>query len=472
MRNLFVVLGGALFALILTGAASSNRTVVADFIRTIGGAKAIWTVPNGGNDTVAGLATTQTLTNKTMDTATNTFTGLANSAVASGAAIDFSKLHSLTAAHVLVGSVSNVATDVAVSGDIAISNAGATSYNGVVPVNRGGTANGSLSVTNGGVLYTDGSVVQNVGSGFTSQILMGGFPPHWGNNTMTKTILTTTGATTGYWFNISSGSATLNSTYTNNGHTFTTLATVASGTRIWMSGALAPAASGTLTKSTGTGDATLTFSGSTPLATYSAPSTALLIKIYITGGGGSGGGVTSSASNAAGGGGGMGGDTCIKYVVAPFISTDFFYSIGTGGAASSSVGNSGILSSFTGVNGTLTMVAGGGDHASAGIATTLGFTSGSTEVAFPTSSGCDLVVNGSAGTDGIVLNGTAQACGGRGGGTFWTGTGASQCDSSVAGSDGKANTGQGSGGGVQINNGGAKNSGAAAGGVLLVEEFY
>lgn len=45
----------------------------------------------------------------------------------------------LTAAHVFVGNVSNVATDVAVSGDISMSNAGATAYAGTVPLNKGGT---------------------------------------------------------------------------------------------------------------------------------------------------------------------------------------------------------------------------------------------------------------------------------------------------------------------------------------------
>ncbi len=55
----------------------------------------------------------------------------------------------LTSAHIFVGNVSNVATDVAMSGDISINNAGATAYAGTVPINKGGsgqtTANAALN---------------------------------------------------------------------------------------------------------------------------------------------------------------------------------------------------------------------------------------------------------------------------------------------------------------------------------------
>lgn len=48
-----------------------------------------------------------------------------NAKVSASAAIDFSKLAALTSAHILVGSAGNVATDVAVSGDLTATNAGA-----------------------------------------------------------------------------------------------------------------------------------------------------------------------------------------------------------------------------------------------------------------------------------------------------------------------------------------------------------
>lgn len=63
-----------------------------------------------------------------------------------------------------------------------------------------------------------------------------------------------------YTFTISSGNATLGATYTNNGNTYTVAKTVAAGLSVIMAGPAAPTASGTLTKSAGTGDASLTFS--------------------------------------------------------------------------------------------------------------------------------------------------------------------------------------------------------------------
>ena len=63
-----------------------------------------------------------------------------------------------------------------------------------------------------------------------------------------------------YVFTCSSANATVGATYTNNGKTFTVLATIAAGTTLLCSGTGAPTPSGTLTKATGTGDATITFS--------------------------------------------------------------------------------------------------------------------------------------------------------------------------------------------------------------------
>lgn len=72
-----------------------------------------------------------------------------------------------------------------------------------------------------------------------------------------QTILTT------YTFTVTSANATVGATYTNNGQTFTVLATIAASTTLVTSGTGAPTASGTLTKATGTGDATIAFSTST-----------------------------------------------------------------------------------------------------------------------------------------------------------------------------------------------------------------
>lgn len=65
-------------------------------------------------------------------------------------------------------------------------------------------------------------------------------------------------------FTVTSANATVGATFTNNGATFTVLQTIAAGTRlVCYSATGAPAVSGTLTKSAGTGDATITFSAFT-----------------------------------------------------------------------------------------------------------------------------------------------------------------------------------------------------------------
>lgn len=56
-----------------------------------------------------------------------------------------------------------------------------TAVTGVLPIANGGTSNGSLAVTAGGVLYTDGTKVVNVGTGTTGQVLTsnGAGAPTW-----------------------------------------------------------------------------------------------------------------------------------------------------------------------------------------------------------------------------------------------------------------------------------------------------
>lgn len=68
-----------------------------------------------------------------------------------------------------------------------------------------------------------------------------------------------------YTFTVTAANATAGATYTNNGHTFTVISTIVAGTTLIASGNGAPSVSGTLTKTSGTGDATITFSSvSTP----------------------------------------------------------------------------------------------------------------------------------------------------------------------------------------------------------------
>ena len=65
---------------------------------------------------------------------------------------------------------------------------------------------------------------------------------------------------TTYTFTVSSANATVGATYTNSGHTYTVVGTIAGATTLVCTGTADPAASGTLTKSGGTGDATITYS--------------------------------------------------------------------------------------------------------------------------------------------------------------------------------------------------------------------
>lgn len=84
-------------------------------------------------------SSTDTLTNKSIDSDTNTISNIVNADIKSTAAIAFSKLATLTSANILVGSAGNVATSVAVTGDVSLSNAGVTAYSATVPIAKGGS---------------------------------------------------------------------------------------------------------------------------------------------------------------------------------------------------------------------------------------------------------------------------------------------------------------------------------------------
>ncbi|HXB13346.1 MAG TPA: hypothetical protein VNZ45_15270, partial [Bacteroidia bacterium] len=86
------------------------------------------------------------------------------------------------------GSITGTASNITASSNSTLTTLSALSLplsqtTGVATIAQGGTDNGSLPVTAGGVIYTDGTKFQNVGVGTSGQILQSnaGSPPTWVN---------------------------------------------------------------------------------------------------------------------------------------------------------------------------------------------------------------------------------------------------------------------------------------------------
>lgn len=192
---------------------------------------------------------------------------------------------------------------------------GTLTLTNALSIANGGTDNGSLAVTAGGVLYTDGTKFQNVGAGSSGQVLQsnGSSAPSWvaastaaaatvtsqtttysvpsinyivvcSSASFTVTLPTAVGVSGGYitilhngtsitdkytlnttptyTFTIPSSSITAGTVYTNNGHTFTVVSTTSSSTSLVCTGTGAPTASGTLTFVSGSPSGNLSFSAS------------------------------------------------------------------------------------------------------------------------------------------------------------------------------------------------------------------
>ena len=95
------------------------------------------------------------------------------------------------------------------TGPLIISN-GLPTTNSPLPISGGGTNNGSLPVTAGGVIYTDGSELQNVGVGSSTQVLTsnGSSPPSWQSVASSPT-----GSYASAYFSIASYWSTTNTGY-------------------------------------------------------------------------------------------------------------------------------------------------------------------------------------------------------------------------------------------------------------------
>lgn len=246
-----------------------------------------------------------------------------------------------------------------------------------------------------------------------------------------------------YVFQIVSGSATAAATYTNNGITYTVLTTIASGTVLRATGNGAPLASGTLTKTGGGGDATLTFYA------VRAP---LYLAVELVGGGGGG-----TGSGTSPGTGGDGTDTTFGTTLLTGAKGAGANNSGTGGAGGTVTVNSPAVStgSFTGQAGSY------GDAVATGTGGNGGATPfGGTGVgAYSGNAGGGAVANTGSGGGG----GATQGGGGAGGFVRALIASPAATYAYAVGAAGAAGTAGGGGGFV---------GGAGAAGIIIVTEHY
>lgn len=185
-------------------------------------------------------------------------------------------------------------------------------------------------------------------------------------------------------------------TYTNNAVTFTVISsTTINGVPVTLMQATAsfgaPTTSGTLTKTSGTGDATLTFYA------FRSP---LFLDIELKGGGGGGGGATSGSTsdNSVGGGGGEGAVASFS-IINPSLS-GYTYSVGVGGVANAGAsGGAGGTTTFNSI------AAGGGGG---------GLTNSITLTTAQTVTSCALCGTGGTATASATVRAVGGSVGGPG----------------------------------------------------------
>ena len=103
----------------------------------------------------------------------STITGLVNAQISASAAITLTKLEALTSGEIIVGNGSNVAAQVAMSGDITISNAVVTAIDTGVIVNGDINAAAAIDYSKLATL-TDGNILVGNGSNVATSVAMSG----------------------------------------------------------------------------------------------------------------------------------------------------------------------------------------------------------------------------------------------------------------------------------------------------------
>lgn len=250
-------------------------------------------------------------------------------------------------------------------------------------------------------------------------------------------------------FYIAAGAATAGATYTNNSITFTVSSTIAAGTLLTTTGNGAPTVSGTLTKASGTGDATLTF--------YAHRAPARMTVRLIAGGGGGGGGGSGSGTGGTGGTTSFGTSLITAAGGVGGINSQSGGSAGAGGTASLGSGPVGVA--VVGSAGNPTGANSAGSSGGNGGTSPFG---GSGRGGYNTSAGTDGAINSGSGGGGCSGGGGSGAGGGAAGGfidaQIFSPSGSYAYAVGAAGTAGSA-------GSVGV-------GGAGGSGIILVQEFF
>lgn len=416
---------------------------------------------------------------------------------------------SLTDGHIFVGNASNTATDVAMSGVIAITNAGVTSYVAGSITNAAISASAAIARTK----LASGSnnhVVVNDGSGvMTSEAALS---PVRGGMGVVNDVLSTVTITGAFPLVITLGASTA-LTFPSSGTLLTTTAVQAVTNKDYNGGTASDTSRFTISKNTTTNLAALTRkegnifydttlqqlvydTGSALVAlqsgatrtwyttVYTANATwtksvrnPLVVKVTVIAGGAGAGGATALASSGfkqyGEGSGGGGGGTSIRTIQASLLGATEAIVVGTGGAGGNTSGGNGAAgntSSFgswataSGGAAGLGMTSNNGSASNASASNKLGGQGG-------IGASGDLNIRGDDGGNGVIWTSGydyGQGSGGNfGGGTFMAG----RRRSTATGGNGSAGYAYGGGGSGARSTSSGTSGGAGATGVVIVEEF-